>query len=358
MMLKPSGNELDLERSAAMRLRELIANVPAIHDVEVEHEVGPPGHKLDFAMRFKVGSRNHVMICEVKSSGQPRYVRNAIHQLSYVQGSFPRATPVFVAPYLSEEAQSLCTDAGVGYADLEGNCRLAFDSVFIERQVATRPPAVRRELRSVFRPKSAQILRRLLRDPQLTWKVVDLAEESHTSLGQVSNVRRALLQKEWASAHSAGLQLTAPDELLDAWRDSYDPPAGERIAAYTPLHGRQLDEALRKATLESNGQIALASFTAAKWIAPYARGATDVIYVDREGWAALRRHVEVAPLSRGENLQVVVLEDQGPLLDAILMAPGRMVTSPVQTYLDLWASGERGREAAEHLRREALAWSK
>jgi hypothetical protein len=29
----------------------------------------------------------------------------------------------------------------------------------------------------------------------------------------------------------------------------------------------------------------------------------------------------------------------------------------VQTYLDLAASGERGREAAEFLRRERLQWS-
>ena len=32
--------------------------------------------------------------------------------------------------------------------------------------------------------------------------------------------------------------------------------------------------------------------------------------------------------------------------------------SPIQTYLDLAAAGERGREAADHLRREKLTWSK
>jgi hypothetical protein len=356
-MLKSVQNEFELERAAAERLRQLVVNVPAIHDVDVEFEVGPSDHKLDFALRFKVGDRDHTLICEVKSNGQPRYVRGAIHQLSYVQGSFPLATPVFVAPYLSPESQAICNDAGVGYADLEGNCRLAFDNVFIERQVATKPPVVRRELKSLFKPKAAQILRRLLRDPHQTWKVVDLAEQAHVSLGQVSNVRQALIQKEWATADGSGLRLTEPNELLDAWRDSYDPPAGERISAYTPLHGRQFDEALGQTTLESKAQIALASFTAAKWIAPYARGAVDVVYVDHAGWDALRRYVEVGPISRGANLEVVVLEDQGPLLDAEHITPGRVVTSPVQTYLDLWASGERGQEAAEHLRRETMRWS-
>ena len=42
--------------------------------------------------------------------------------------------------------------------------------------------------------------------------------------------------------------------------------------------------------------------------------------------------------------------------DAIEPAPGSVCTGPVQTYLDLAAAGERGREAADHLRQEKLAW--
>lgn len=355
-MLKAHQPESQLERIAADRLRELVANIPAIHDIEVDHEAGPSNHKVDLAIRFRLGDRDHVLICEVKSSGQPRHVKNAIHQLSYVQGSYPMATPVFVAPYISEEAQALCTEAGVGFADLEGNCRLAFDTVFIERHVATRPVALRRELKSIFSPKAAQILRRLLREPRREWKVVELAEAAGVSLGQVSNVRRALVDKDWATVDAMGLRLTAPDDLLDTWRDIYVAPAGERISAYTPLHGKLLDEALAAASMEVNAYIALAGYMAAKWLAPYARGAQDMIYADRAGWSALQRHVEVGPVSKGANLEVVVLEDRGPLLDAVELAPGRTVTSPVQTYLDLWVSGERGQEAAKFLRREKLKW--
>ena len=42
--------------------------------------------------------------------------------------------------------------------------------------------------------------------------------------------------------------------------------------------------------------------------------------------------------------------------DTIEPAPGAVCTSAVQTYLDLWAAGERGQEAAEHLRQERLSW--
>lgn len=38
-------------------------------------------------------------------------------------------------------------------------------------------------------------------------------------------------------------------------------------------------------------------------------------------------------------------------------APGIICTSAVQTYLDLAQAGERGGEAAKHLRLERLDWS-
>jgi hypothetical protein len=358
MLKSQEFSESSIERAAEATLRGLLEKVPTIHLSEIVEQAGPPGHKIDFVAHLSIDGRAHTLLCEAKANGQPRYVREAIHHLNFIARAFaPDATPVLVAPYLSKEAQALCTDAHVSYADLEGNCRLAFDSVFIEREVATRPASVKRELRSLFKPKSAQVLRRLLRDPFQAWRVVDLAQATDVSLGHVSNVRKALIQRDWAEAGDEGLRLTAPDDLLDAWRDNYEPPAGDRISSYTTLHGQMLSDALRQATEEPGARIALASYTAAQWLAPFARGGMDFVYVDAAGFAALRKHLEIGPIARGANLEVIHLTDQGPLLDAIEAAPGRMVTSPVQTYLDLWVSGERGREAADFLRREKLKWS-
>jgi len=43
---------------------------------------------------------------------------------------------LLLAPFISEESAKICTDAGIGYADLAGNARLAFDTVFIETRSA------------------------------------------------------------------------------------------------------------------------------------------------------------------------------------------------------------------------------
>ena len=58
----------------------------------------------------------------------------------------------------------MCEEQGVGYLDLEGNARIAFGGVFIERVVADKPVAQQRELKSLFKPKSAQVLRAMLRE--------------------------------------------------------------------------------------------------------------------------------------------------------------------------------------------------
>ncbi|MCT6839213.1 MAG: hypothetical protein M3036_16345, partial [Bifidobacteriales bacterium] len=73
----------------------------------------------------------------------------------------------------------------------------------------------------------AQVLRILLRNPGRAWKVVDLAAASAVILGRVSNVRTALLDREWAEANDHGLRLAQPDDLLDAWREVYEAPKGE-----------------------------------------------------------------------------------------------------------------------------------
>lgn len=356
-MLKFPLSVESLETGSADVLRALLAEVPAIHDIEVEREPAGRDRGFDLLVHFNVEDRPHTIVCEVKSSGQPRHVREAVHYLNHLSLQVPgQATPVFIAPYLSEEARELCREAGVGYADLEGNCRIVFDSVFIERRVATKPAVETRELKSLFKPKSAQVLRRLLRDPSKAWKVVDLAQAADVSLGHVSNVRKALLEREWAAAESNGLRLTAPNALVDHWRDDYEPPAGERIEAYTPSHGQAFINAFTAAAHEPDVHLALASYSAAQWMAPYGRTGREYVYADRAGLAALRQHLQLEPAARGANVEIRVLKDDGFFRDVVEPTLGLFTTSPVQTYLDLAASGERGREAAEHLREGGLAW--
>lgn len=360
-MLKETNPMNEAEARAGEALRRLLEKIPILQIEGIESEAVSGQWEPDLIARLLVDGRRHVLICEYKSNGQPRYARSALLELrDYMEQRAPQATPVFMAPYISPAVRQLCEEKGVGYLDLEGNARIAFGGVFIERMVADKPAAEQRELKSLFRPKSAQVLRAMLREPGRAWRVAELSEISGVSLGHVSNVRAGLIDREWARASDEGLLLSEPDALLDAWRDSYAAPSGERMRFYTPLHGSALEDAARSAlgTQGGGGHAAFASFSAAQWLAPYGRTGTHYFFADEEGLRKLQAALKLAPASKGENVVITVPKDLGLLADTIEPAPGAVCTSPIQTYLDLSIAGERGAEAAEHLRQERLSWPK
>lgn len=358
-MLKSPISMKELQDRAIGSLGELIEQVPGIRVEKIEVEAPSPGRRIDILARINVSDRPQLLVCEVKQNGQPSHVRAGLLQLRNYLAHFGNdAIPVFVAPYLSAEAQALCKENEVGFLDLVGNARLVFEKVFIERSVSNRPPADRRALRSLFKPKSAQVLRVMLRDPERGWRVSDLAEAAGISLGHVSNVRSGLLEREWAQVSDRGVFLSNPDALLDAWRDEYEPPPGRRLGFYTTLHGSAFEDAARQSlnARSDHAKAIFGSFSAAHWLAPYGRTGTQYFYADETGLDGLKERLKLSSSSRGENVMVILPKDDGLFRDAVEPAPGAVCTSAIQTYLDLWVAGERGQEAAEHLRRARLLW--
>lgn len=351
----------EAELRAAKLLEALLHEVPVLKLRQVN--VGSQGRDagIDIMMRVDISGEPHFLICEVKQNGQPRHVREGIHQLQNYIAHFKKpATPVLVAPYFSPVSRELCRNNGVSYLDFEGNAHLAFKTVFIDRMTADKPPSERREFKSLFKPKSGQVLRVLLRDPKKSWRVTDLAEAAHVSLGHVSNVRTALLNREWGEIVPEGLHLTFPDALMDAWKSSYEPPIEQQFRFYTTLHGKAFDASVRQVfeSMPRAVQTALASFSAANWIAPYARTSTQFFYTEKRGIDHIQSGLKLSSTAKGENVIITIPKDQGVFFDAYEPAPGLRCTSPIQTYLDLSKGGERGEEAAEHLRRMKLTWRK
>ena len=162
-------------------------------------------------------------------------------------------------------------------------------------------------------PKSARVLRVLLRNPKLVWRVVDLANAAAVSLGHVSNVRTALLNREWAEIVPEGVHLTAPDALLDAWKLAYVPSAEDQLRFYTTLHGSAMENSIRAmfASVAPNANVALASLSAAHWIAPYARTGTQFLYAERSVMDCVRKGLQLTSAAKGENVIIFFPKDQG-----------------------------------------------
>jgi hypothetical protein len=359
-MLKASNSVKEVEKEGAAELERLLKRIPRIKLKSLKTGPMQKDPAFDLQVRIELDGKQHTLIAEVKSSGQPRYAREAILRLKAIAGrSNPPAIPVFIAPFLTESTRDLCFQQGVSYLDFEGNARMAFDSVYLELASPHRPSSPRREYRSLFKGRSAKVLRVLLSSPDRNWKLTDLAQESGVSIGHVSNVQASLLDREWASRNDLGLSLTAPRALLDGWSAAYERPLAAERRFYTTLHGSMLEEALRDLfrSAKETTHLAVASFSAAQWLSPFGRIAMHYFYADDDGLDLIKGSLRLSSASKGENVVVWIPKDRDVYFGSTEQAGGICCTSALQTYLDLIQGGERGREAADHLRRTTLSWT-
>ena len=362
--MKSAKTVKELEPMAVDAVRDLLGHVPNLEIGSVERD-----YLIDFRIAFSRDRVNYALIIEVKANGAPSVVRYAVYQLrNYVahvdQSNYAYAgqrlipIPMLVSRYLSPRSREICTDHNVAYLDLFGNAHLAFDSVYIDRAVADKPKSESRALRSIFNPKAAAILRVMLREPDRAWRVTDLAEKANASLGHVSNVRKALLEREWIEKQADGVVLIQPDALLKTWRENYRRPAGHRITGYTHLHGKQLDERLSRALnpYPQRPRAIYSLHSAAQWFAPFGRDGTYTFYADESGARFLQEALKLTPVTKGANVILCIPNDESLFDDAIEPAPGIFCTSPIITYLDLWNGNDRDREGAEYVAKECFPW--
>ena len=150
----------------------------------------------------------------------------------------------------------------------------------------------------------------------------------------------------------------SPSPCYEPGAKNYRRPRGDRFDAYTHLHGRQFDDLARTALNVTRGHpcavYALAS--AAQWISPFSRNATQSSYADEAGARVLREALDLRPVGMGANVLLHVTTDETLFDDAIDPLPGLFCANPIVTHLDLWSGNDREREAADHLAREALPW--
>lgn len=368
--MKPKDLAKKIETAGLVAVRDLLCNLPGAEAIPVDPTRNVKGrYPVDGLLRVHYGGNTRLFVIEVRAQGAPRFVRAAIYQLescvarmrqSVGESGTQQFIPMLVSPYLSPESRAICDDHEVAYLDFEGNVRLVFDGVYIERSVPNKPKAETRALRSIFTPKAAAILRALLREPERPWRVTDLAEKANASLGHVSNVRRALLEREWIDKRDVGVVLTQPDVLLKTWRENHHRPRGRLVNGYTYLHGRPFDQlVLTLLNPHPGAPRAIQSLgSAAQWFAPFGRDGTHSFYADDDGAQLLGEALDLKPAGKGSNVLLHVTTDESLFNDASEPLPRQFCTNPIVTYLDLWCGNDREREAADHLAKEVFPWAK
>lgn len=337
------AKERDIEAAGAAALVRCLAEVPFLR-VKRQRTARRPGQP-DIAVRVTTPDGQRLILAECKSSGQPRLAREGINQLLRYRNEHPDAYVVFIAPYISPRTAELCREHDVGYLDLAGNYRLSFDYVFIQKSGQTNRFAEKRDLRSLYSPKASRVLRVLLDDPRRLWKVQDLAEEAGVSIGQASNVKKLLSDREWIDTGPDGIRLREPGTLLAEWAENQRRRKDHRYECYSLEPGQQVEQRLAQVCASSRCRYALTGFSASLRYAPMVRAQRVTAYVTGNIERLMAR-LELKPVSSGANVTLIKPGDEGVFYGQREI-DDLVTVSPVQAYLDLVGAGGRGDEAAK-----------
>lgn len=307
-------------------------------------ETGIADSGTGFILKLETPLGEKTIFAELFANGQPRYAR-ILTDRNLKLSDHPDSYYVFVAPFITGKTGELLIKHGIGYLDFAGNCFISFDSVHIEKKGNKNPFLTKRIFSSLYQAKASRILRVLLSSPKGPWRLDRLAQKAEVSLGHAYNIKRELIDREWAAAESGGLKLTEPAELLKDWAKHYRYKRNTIYSFYSLQNPSSLERTLNNICKKLDIQYALSDFAGAARMAPFVRYHRVSSYVAGrvEEIAGL---LDLKNVTSGENISLMLPYDNGAFYGSRIIQ-GINVVSPLQLYLDLLGSSGRGTEAAE-----------
>jgi hypothetical protein len=212
-------------------------------------------------------------------------------------------------------------------------------------------------VQNVFSPMASRVVRVFLANPKQKWSILGLSKEAQTGYGHTYRVVKTLLRMGLCRKTEENRVVAASaGELLTRWANYYDFALLNKINAYYSLD-EDLDEFVGKlsAVGECNLRYALTLQAGAALVAPHVRPANIHLYVEPETLGEWQKLLSLQLTELGGNVFLVEPYDEGVFYE-VQRTKEVCVVSNVQLYVDLYNYPARGREAAEHLRREVIGF--
>jgi hypothetical protein len=349
------GSEIEIEAKEV--LLNALKDIAFVQIEEVQAEFRTVNFKADAVIRLKTPAGPITLIVEVKSNGQPRFAKKAAEQIERMTKEMPGSYGIFMAPFISQETAAILDERNIGYMDLAGNGKISFWPVYIKTVAERNPYAQRRELRSLYSMKSSKtimILRALLNEPGRVWKIDDLVSESGSSLGQVSNVKKKLEDREWVQSVKGGFKLIEPVKLLTEWAENYSLRTNEFREFYSMDSIQTIETKLVNYGADEGFRYALTEFSGAARYAPAVRYQKVSAYVESDYIDRIASALSWKEVKTGANIRLYLAYDNGYFYGARDIE-GAKIASPVQDYLDLRSLRGRGEEASDAILKEVIA---
>jgi hypothetical protein len=340
-------------------IRDIINSTGLLRIIEIKSNTLGYTLKQRIDITVQVENQNQqrfYLLFEIKSVGQPRFVRMAVSFLKEMISNDSNCYGIVVSTFISEESRQICKQNDIGYLDLAGNCYLKFDGIYIHTDGKKDLYPESRSLKSVFSTKASRVLRILLCNPGKAWYVRDLADESKISLGLCSNIKKQLLNYEYISEFKIGtrtkFKLTNPEELINQWSENYTYKINILAEYYSMDDVNTIEKKMIDYFNSNQIKYALSLTSGASLTTPFLRYKRVFSYLC-SNFDKVAQDLDYKMVNSGGNIVLMRPYDEG-VYYGLQKVRGACIVSDVQLYLDLKHFGERGIEASEFIMENRL----
>lgn len=340
-------SRMEYTQLAIEKFTKVMKDIPFVAEVKISLSGLQRGFGDFHAEVSFVDDRDPIYFAvEVKANGEKRFANLFVKLASQHNDD---KCYMFMAPYISESSAETILQNNFSYMDLSGNCYILSKYFVIHFSGHPNLYKDHRQKRDYFSKNATAasvVMRTMLDKPHACWKVSLLSELTGKALGTVFNVKKFLQEQDWIEEYQHGFSLKHEKEILYAWAKTYHLRPPRSMEYYSLDAIPKIEAEIQSCNSLYGTNTALGSFSAAARYAPVVRYNKVYVYVEQRNLETLVRELDLQPVSSGGNVIITIPHDGTPCMFTRTIN-GDLVTSPVQTIIDLLGHKGRGEEAAE-----------
>ena len=296
---------------------------------------------------------------EIKRYASDKSVMEAASNAQYY-ADLMNMSPLVIVPWLSEEQLLSLEKRRISGVDLSGNGVLVAPGLSVYRSGSPNKFPASRSLKRVYDGISSLVARVFLLRAEYgaVSEIRDevLARGGKITLPTVSKALKQLEEDVIISKKKDGIRLLQADKLLDRLRTNYQAPKTTEIKRCKIVAAGDIANLVTKAAKKANSRLVLSGSSSVDYHATMGREPLDIYFCTSIPLKELERlGATLDTTSRFPNVEFQITNEEYVYFDARSDKSGRLIASPVQTYLELSSSDKRGQETAEQIKKDILA---
>jgi hypothetical protein len=283
-------------------------------------------------------------------------------QLVQLAGARPDVPLLLIAQETTAEARRILDENGIGIIDGLGHAHIELPGLVFHLEGLGRPQRANTEKPPTrLRGKAGVAAEAVLLNTERAWQVRDLADAAQVSAGLAHRVMDRLESEGILNVEGKGpnrvRRVTNPGALLDLWAEEIDDQPRRTFGHLLAQTPQRLINELCTNLRDAGIDYALTGAAAANILVPFvtALPVVEVWVGEAMDPAELNSEARAEPVDNGHNVVFLQTKYDTPLVFREKVQE-LWVTNRFRLYADLRRDPRRGREQADHLRREVIGF--